>query len=131
MVELQFSPVRHRIDVYVQEVDVLTTNTPLNPVLQAFVLPVGIIRNVKIVFPHGCTRHISLRVLHHTAQWLPVGATSVFQEDTDGQPLEFQIYREVWDGQQDFIIQAWNDGVDVHWNHTITVYFTCELSEVL
>lgn len=131
MVELSYSPVRHKIDVYVQRCEILVTNTPLVPLIQSFSLPIGIIRNVKIVFPRGCNRHISLRILHGSVQWLPVDTLGVFNEDTDGQPIEFQVYHDVWDGNQDFDIEAWNDGVDVHWNHVINLYFTCELSEVL
>ena len=131
MVELTSSPVRHKIDVYVQEVVVSVLNTIANPAVVSFDLPLGVIRNVKVVFPRGCNRHISLLINQHGSQWLPADAGSVFEEDPSGIPLDFNVYHDVWDGQQDFEIIAWNDAIDVYWDHTITVYFTMELSEVL
>jgi len=131
MVEMDFSPVRHKIEVYAQECQVLTTHIAAAPLSQGFILPLGIVRNVKVVFPRGCNRHISLKIMHHGVQWLPVNAGSVFEEDSNGQPLEFAVYRDVWQGLDDFQIIAWNDGIEVYWNHTITVYFNCEFSEVL
>ncbi len=131
MVELDYSPVRHKIEVYTQQFQVLTTHLVSAPLTQSFTLPIGIIRNVKIVFPRGCNRHISLRIFHNGTQWLPLNAGSVFEEDSNGLPLDFAVYREVWIGQTNFQVVAWNDGIDVYWNHVITVYFTCEHSEVL
>lgn len=131
MVELTSSPVRHKIDVHVQECVVSVLNDILNPSITSFTLPLGVIRNVKVVFPRGCNRHISLLVKQHDSQWLPSVAGSVFEEDPSGIPLDFNVYHDVWDGQQDFDIVAWNDAIDVYWDHTITVYFTMELSEVL
>jgi hypothetical protein len=131
MVDMTFSPVRHKIDVYVQEVVVSVLNTIVNPAVVSFNLPLGVIRNVKVVFPRGCNRHISLCIDQHSAQWLPADAGSVFEEDPSGIPLDFNVYHDVWNDQQDFEIIAWNDAIDVYWDHTITVYFTMELSEVL
>ena len=131
MVELDYSPVRHRVDVHVQSCQVLTTHLAAAPLNVAFTLPIGIIRNVKIIFHRGCNRHISMYIMHHGIQWMPVVLGSVFCEDTGGMPLEFDVYRDVWDGQQDFQIIAWNDGVDVYWNHVVTVLFGYSLSEVL
>jgi hypothetical protein len=131
MVDLTYSPVRHKIDVYVQEVVVSVLNDISNPVIVPFVLPLGIIRNVKVVFPRGCNRHISILINQHDSQLLPADSGSVLKEDLSGIPLDFNVYHDVWNDQQDFEIIAWNDAIDVYWDHTITVYFTMELSEVL
>lgn len=131
MVELTSSPVRHKIDVYVQECHVEVSDVIASPSVTPFILPLGVIRNVKVVFPRGCNRHISLLINQHGSQWLPADPGSVFEEDPGGIPLDFNVYHDVWDGQQDFEIVAWNDAIDVYWDHTITVYFTMELSEVL
>lgn len=131
MVDLTYSSVRHKIDVYVQEVIVSVLNDISNPVIVPFVLPLGIIRNVKVVFPRGCNRHISILINHHDSQLLPADSGSVLKEDLSGIPLDFNVYHDVWNDQQDFEIIAWNDAIDVYWDHTITVYFTMELSEVL
>jgi len=130
VVELDYSPVRHQIDSFVQKPTVLTTHVIAAPLVHSFTLPLGIIRHVQIVFPIGCNRNVVMQIFHHGNQWLPGNLASTFSEMGHSHPIELDVYRDVWEGQTDFEIRAWGNGA-CYCNHAIHVYFTCELSEVL